>query len=215
MKYYPVCLDVSGKKCVVVGGGDVAERKARRLLDCGARVLVVCRAAGPALGDLHRQGRLALVEADYGPEFLDGAFLAIGATDRPEVNDAVWRDSRGKGILVNIVDDPGRCDFILPSLYRQGDLLIAITTSGKSPALAKKLRKEMTRHFGPEYEEFLNVLGQIREKIIARGGPPERNKALFEAVVYSDVIDHIRAKDWDRVRETVRNLTGEEIEAGT
>ncbi len=214
MKYYPVCLDVSRRRCVIIGGGEVAERKARRLMDCGAEVLVVSESLSPALQAMKADGRLSHIKASYSGDLIEGAFLVIGATDRAEVNEAISRDAGKKGILVNIVDDPGRCNFILPSLYRRGDLMIAITTGGKSPALAKKLRKEMARHFGPEYETFLEIMGQIRGKIISRGYPPEKNRALFESIIDSDVIDHIREKRWDKVKEVIRNLAGEEIEVG-
>jgi precorrin-2 dehydrogenase/sirohydrochlorin ferrochelatase len=214
MKYYPVCLDVSGRRCVIIGGGEVAERKARRLMDCGAEVLVVSESLSTALQTMKADGRLSHIKAGYSRDLIDGAFLVIGATDRAEVNEAVSRDARKQGILVNVVDDPGRCNFILPSLYRQGDLLIAITTGGKSPALAKKLRKEMARHFGGEYETFLEIMGQIRGKIISRGYPPEKNRVLFESIIDSDIIDHIREKRWDKVKEVIRNLAGEEIEVG-
>jgi len=214
MKYYPVCLDVSGRRCVIIGGGEVSERKARRLMDCGAEVLVVSESLSPALQALKADGRLSHIRAEYSRELIDGAFLVIGATDSAEVNEAVSRDAKKQGILVNIVDDPGRCNFILPSLYRRGDLLIAITTGGKSPALAKRLRKEMSRHFGPEYEIFLKIMGQIRGKVISRGYSSEQNRALFESIIDSDIIDHIREKRWDKVRETIRELAGEEIEVG-
>jgi len=214
MKYYPVCLDVSGRRCVIIGGGEVAERKARRLMDCGAEVLMVSESLSPALQTMKAEGRLSHIRAEYSRDLIGGAFLVIGATDRAEVNEAVSRDARKQGILVNIVDDPGRCNFILPALYRRGDLLIAITTGGKSPALAKRLRKEMARHFGPEYDIFLEIMGQIRGKIISRGYPPEKNRTLFESIIDSDIIGHIREKRWDKVREVIRDLAGEEIEVG-
>ncbi len=214
MKYYPVCLDVSGRRCVVIGGGEVAERKARRLMNCGAEVLVVSEFLSPVLQAMKAEGRISHIRAEYSRDLIDGAFLVIGATDRAEVNEAVSRDARKQGILVNIVDDPGRCNFILPSLYSRGDLLIAITTGGKSPALAKRLRKEMARHFGPEYDVFLGIMGQIRGKIISRGYPSEKNRALFESIIDSDIIEHIREKRWDKVREVIRDLAGEEIEVG-
>jgi precorrin-2 dehydrogenase/sirohydrochlorin ferrochelatase len=212
MKYYPVCLDVSGRRCVIVGGGEVAERKVRRLMDCGAEVLVVSESLSPALQTMKSDGLLSHIQAGYSSDLIEGAFLVIGATDRAEVNEAVSRDAKRQGILVNIVDDPERCNFILPSLHRRGDLMIAVSTGGKSPALAKKLRKEMARHYGPEFETLLRIMGQIRSKIISRGYPPEKNKALFESVIDSDIIDHIREKRWDKVKAMIRILTGEEIE---
>jgi precorrin-2 dehydrogenase/sirohydrochlorin ferrochelatase len=157
-------------------------------------------------------GLLSHIQAGYSSDLIEGAFLVIGATDRTEVNEAVSRDAKRQGILVNIVDDPERCNFILPSLHRRGDLMIAVSTGGKSPALAKKLRKEMARHYGPEFETLLRIMGQIRSRIISRGYPPEKNKALFESVIDSDIMDHIREKRWDKVKAMIRNLTGEEIE---
>jgi precorrin-2 dehydrogenase len=212
MKYYPVCLDVSGRRCVIVGGGEVAERKVRRLMDCGAEVLVVSESLSPALQAMKSDGLLSHIQAGYSSDLIEGAFLVIGATDRAEVNEAVSRDAKRQGILVNIVDDPERCNFILPSLHRRGDLMIAVSTGGKSPALAKKLRKEMARHYGPEFETLLRIMGQIRSRIISRGYPAEKNKALFESVIDSDIMDHIREKRWDKVKAMIRNLTGEEIE---
>jgi precorrin-2 dehydrogenase/sirohydrochlorin ferrochelatase len=212
MKYYPVCLDVSGRRCVVIGGGEVADRKARRLIDCGAEVLVVSESLSAGLQALKSDGRLSHIQAGYSRDLIEGAFLVIGATDRAEINEAVSRDAKRQGVLVNIVDDPERCNFILPSLHRRGDLMIAVSTGGKSPALAKKLRKEMARQFGPEYETLLRIMGQIRGRIISRGYPPEKNRALFESIIDSDIVGHIRDQRWDRVREVIRNLTGEEIE---
>ena len=140
MKYYPLFLDIIDRRCVVIGGGDVAERKVERLLDFGARVVVVGKTLTPGLETMKKEGRINHIAADYDKALIDDAFLLIGATDRDDVNAKISRDGKEKGILVNIVDDPDKCDFVLPSLLTQGDLLIAISTGGKSPALAKKLK---------------------------------------------------------------------------
>lgn len=131
-----------------MGGGDVAERKAERLLDFGAHVSIVGKSLTPLLETMKREGRIEHVEADYDEAFLGDAFLVIGATDRDDINAKISRDCKNKGVLVNIVDDPEKCDFILPSIMRQGDLLIAISTGGKSPALAKKMRQELESSTG-------------------------------------------------------------------
>ncbi len=214
MKYYPIYLDISNKRCAIIGGGEVAGRKAARLLDCGACVTVVGRSLAPALEALKRENRIGHIAADYREEHLAGSFLVIGATDSPEVNEQVYRDAKKKGILVNIVDDPQRCDFILPSLLERGDLSIAVSTGGKSPALARKLRLELARRYGPEYEILLRVMGVLRERVISRGEPSEANREVFESVVNSDILERIRKKDWEGVRKLVGDLTGEVIQNG-
>jgi precorrin-2 dehydrogenase/sirohydrochlorin ferrochelatase len=214
MQYYPIYLNVENRRCVVVGGGDVAERKVQRLLECGARVVVIGRTLTPALEVMIKDGLIDWIEGDYDEAHLQDACLVIGATDREAVNARISEDTRGKGVLVNIVDDPEKCDFILPSLFQRGDLTVAISTGGKSPALAKKMREELEGLYGPEYLIFLNLLGAIREKIKARGTSPDDNKRLFEALVNSDILQHIRENNWDRINMLVLDLTGEDIKAG-
>jgi precorrin-2 dehydrogenase/sirohydrochlorin ferrochelatase len=208
MKYYPVNLDLAGKRCVVVGGGEVAERKVERLLDCGAHVTVVGRALTTALAAKKAAGQLDHIDMDYEAGVLDGAFLIIGATDRGDVNERISKDAMARGLLVNIVDDPERCNFILPSLVRQGDLSIAISTGGNSPALAKKLRQELEGQYGPEYQTLIRIMGTLRQKIIARGQCAADNKAIFEDLVQSDLLQAIRDKDSGRVNAIIHERTG-------
>lgn len=212
MRYYPLFLDIARRRCVVVGGGSVAERKVGRLLACGARVEVVGTSLTPALAALKGEGKIIHRAADYHEDQFRGAFLVIGATDNAAVNEQIARDARAQGILVNIVDDPAPCDFLLPSVVERGDLAIAVSTGGKSPALAKKLRKELEGAYGPEYANLLQILGELREKVIAGGRPSAENRELFEAVVSSDILDHVRAGRWERVEGLIRELTGIEME---
>ncbi len=212
MRYYPLFLDIARRRCVVVGGGSVAERKVARLLDCGASVEVVGRSLTSALAAFKGEGRIVHRATDYHEDQLRGAFLVIGATDSAAVNERIARDARLQGIPVNIVDDPARCDFILPSIVKRGDLAIAVSTGGKSPALAKKLKKELEDAYGPEYATLLEILGELREKVIAGGRPSAENRELFEAVVSSDILDHIRAGRWERVEGLIRELTGVTME---
>jgi precorrin-2 dehydrogenase/sirohydrochlorin ferrochelatase len=214
VRYYPIFLDISGRLCIVVGGGKVSERKVERLLACGARVEVVGKDLTSALEELKKKGTILHHEEDYRPERIDGAFLVIGATDNDAVNERIAKDARERGILVNIVDDPEWCDFILPSIVEQGDLTITVSTGGRSPALAKKMRKELEVAYGPEYAILLEILGELRERVIADGRPSAENRERFEAVVYSEILDHIRAKQWKRVEELIRELTGIEMEVG-
>jgi precorrin-2 dehydrogenase/sirohydrochlorin ferrochelatase len=163
---------------------------------------------------MKKEGRINHMSADYDQAFIDNAFLVIGATDRDDVNAKISRDGREKGILVNIVDDPDKCDFVLPSLLKQGDLLIAISTGGKSPALAKKLTEEMEQLFGTEYRTLLEVMGQLREKLVVRGRSSDENRRLFEAVVHSNILQHIKDKSWEKVKTIIYDITGEKIKVG-
>lgn len=212
MRYYPLFLDISQRLCVVVGGGNVAERKVERLLECGAHVEVVGKRLTPALAALAAGGRIVHHDTDYEEALIRGAFLVIGATDSDAVNGRIAADARALGIPVNIVDEPARCDFILPSLIEQGDLTIAVSTGGKSPALAKKLRMELEAAYGREYAILLRIMGELREKIIAGGRSSAENRELFEAVVSSRILDHIRAGRWQEVKFLIRELTGVEME---
>ncbi len=212
MRHYPICLDISGKRCVVVGGGNVAERKVRRLLACGARVEVVGKTLTSVLTAWKGQGKIVHLEGGYEDSFLAGAALVIGATDSEGVNGRIAADARKRGIPVNIVDNPALCDFILPSVVERGDLLIAVSTGGKSPALAAKLREELEEVYGPEYAVLVEILGDLRERVIAVGGPSAENRERFAAVVWSDILDQIRRKEWSKVKETIHGLTGVEME---
>ena len=208
MKYYPVNLDMTNKRCVVVGGGDIAERKVERLLECGAQVTVVSKSLTPVLKTRKKTGQMDHIDRDYEDQALDGAFMVIGATDRNDVNERISKDAMARGLLVNIVDDPDRCNFILPSLVQQGDLSIAISTGGKSPALAKKLRKELEKQYGPEYQTLLVIMGILRKRILAGDQRAADNKAVFEDLVHSDILQAIREKDRGRVNTIIRDLTG-------
>ena len=208
MKYYPVNLDMTNKRCVVVGGGDIAERKVARLLECGAQVTVVSKSLTPVLKARKKTGQMDHIDRDYEEQALDGAFIVIGATDRNDVNERISKDAMARGLLVNIVDDPDRCNFILPSLVQQGDLSIAISTGGKSPALAKKLRKELEKQYGPEYQTLLVIMGILRKRILAGDQRAADNKAVFEDLVHSDILQAIREKDRGRVNTIIHDLTG-------
>lgn len=214
LKYYPICWDISGKRCVVIGGGKVAERKVERLLSCGARVEVVGKALTPALAEWKGEGRIVHREADFAEEHLAGASLAIGATDDEAVNERIAQAARLRGIPVNIVDDPARCDFILPAVVERGDLMIAVSTGGKSPALAREIREELEGRYGAEYAVLCEILGELREQVIAAGSSSDENRERFLAVVRSEILSDIRRKEWGKVQEAIRRLTGVEMEVG-
>lgn len=163
--YYPVFLDIKGKKCAVVGGGQVALRKVRTLLEHEASVEVISPALCSELNKLSKSGEIRVLRKDYQAGDLQGAFIAIAATDNSEINLAVVKDARNRGILVNVVDCAENSDFILPSYLRRGDVIIAISTSGRSPALARRIRSRLEKDFGDEYASLALLIDEVRAEI--------------------------------------------------
>ncbi|HNZ31637.1 MAG: bifunctional precorrin-2 dehydrogenase/sirohydrochlorin ferrochelatase [Smithellaceae bacterium] len=208
MKYYPVFWEIAGKKCVVIGGGDVAERKIRRLVDCGAKVYVISPLLNEGLSLLKEKNIISHIAKEYSVENIYGAALVIGATDDEKINAAVSHDAKERGIPVNIVDDPQKCDFILPSLVERGDLTIAIGTGGNSPALARYLREKLEKTYGEEYAVLNNILGQLRAKMDKNSGT---GKSWFEKLLAAGLLDAIRHQDNETARKIVRDITGQEV----
>lgn len=163
--YYPIFLNLEGKKCVVVGGGEVALRKVRALLDSGARVVVVSPTLNSDLAQLARVETISLISREYEPKDLKDAVIVVAATDIAEVNQNIAKKARKHGILVNVVDRPEESDFIMPSLVRRGDLILAASTSGASPALAKKIRMRLEQTFGEEYSPLLSLIKEVRQEL--------------------------------------------------
>lgn len=210
MKYYPLFLDIAGKKCVVIGGGEVAARKVARLLECGADVFVVSPELNAELVTMKADNTVFHIESVYSADCLTGAALVIGATDNEKINAAVCADARKLGIPVNIVDDPEKCDFILPSVVERGDLIMAVSTGGKSPALARHLREELEKKYDRKYEIFLKILGGLRRRM----KDADAGKKWFESLMAAGILDLIAAEDWEKVRKMVREITGEEVAIG-
>jgi precorrin-2 dehydrogenase / sirohydrochlorin ferrochelatase len=181
--YYPIFLDLTQRRCLVVGGGPVAERKVHGLLEAGAQVWVVSPALTDALGAWAANGALTHVPRTFQDDDVEGCALVIVATDRGEMNGYVTRSARRRGIWVNVVDTPEACDFIAPAVVRRGALQIAISTGGKSPMLAKRLREGLEAWIGPEYGELADVLGAMRTAVRQREEPSEVWRAMFQRVI--------------------------------
>ena len=166
--HYPVFLDLRGRDCVVVGGGEVAYGKVLGLLPCGPRVRVISPEVHRGIARLAQAGHLGWEPRAYRDGDLAGAFLVIAATDEPAVNEAVYREAVAERALVNVVDVPERCQFIDAALFRRGRLTAAISTGGASPALAARLKQELGRFWGPEYGQLVSLYRRIRPVIMAR-----------------------------------------------
>lgn len=212
MKYYPVNLNISHRACLVVGGGPVAFRKARMLAECGADVTVVSMDFCDEFQKFSNISSISLVQRKYFLSDLDGKFLVIGATDDEALNRRISEDAGKKNMLCNIADVPEICNFILPSVIRQEDLVIAVSTSGKSPAFAKKLRKDLEKSFGDEYARFLDLMGGIRQKLLSTAHSPETHKHLFEKLIHSGLLGMIRNNQKDDINRLIHEILGEEYD---
>jgi len=196
---YPVNLIVEGRRCLVVGGGDVAARKVAGLVACGARVKVVA----PAVNDeIRREPGVIWEERAYQRADLDGQRLVIAAADDTTVNAAVFRDAEAAGVWVNGADDPAHCSFTLPSVVRRGALQLTVSTGGRSPALARWLRERLESEIGAEYEVLLDLLADERQSIRATGRSTE--DLDWQSALDSDMLALIRSGDVIQARERLR-----------
>ena len=211
MPYYPVSLDLRGRPCIVIGGGKVAERKVRGLLACEAEVQVISPELTPGLSDLFRAGRLTWQDRDYRPGDLEGGFLVIAATDNEQVQQQTFEEAEERNILINVADVPARCNFILPATVRQGDLTISVSTGGKSPALAKQLRQQLEKSFGPEYRTVADILGGLRREILALGLPQAENEVLFNKLLHRDMAHWVKDREWEKVEHHIKTVLGNDV----
>ena len=212
MRYYPIYLDIKNRNCLVIGGGSVGTRKVLTLLACGANVTVVSLDATEKLHQLSNNGVIKLKERPFQTTDLDDRFLVIGATDNQGLNRQIHAEAERRGLLCNIADRPKACNFILPSIVNRGDLIIAISTSGKSPAFAKRLRKHLEKEFGDEYAQFLNLMGAIRKKLLSQDHEPEAHKHLFEQLIEMDIVQMLKDGDTDRINSLLHEILGEGYE---
>jgi precorrin-2 dehydrogenase/sirohydrochlorin ferrochelatase len=181
--FYIACLRLDGRRCLVVGGGDVGLEKVEGLLTCGAAVTLVAPAAHQQLAELAAEGSIVWEPRRYEPADLDGSFLVIAATDDSEVNIGVHEDAEARAMLVNVVDVPPLCNFILPAIVRSGPLAIAISTAGASPALAKRMKREIAEQFGDDYARLAVILNDARGWAKATLPTFQERRDFFESIV--------------------------------
>lgn len=207
--YYPVYLNLKGKKCAVVGGGGVAQRKVQSLLKAGAKVTLISPELTTMLQKLALNGAVTHVKGEFSPEYIDGAALVIAATNDRRVNSCVASEANKMGVLVNVVDSPSLCDFVVPSVVRRGDLLISISTGGKSPALSKKIRLIIERMFGKEYGLFLKLMEDVRKRAQQEIKTQRLRSAIFKRLVDSDMIELLRRGEKNKVEDRIASVFDE------
>jgi precorrin-2 dehydrogenase/sirohydrochlorin ferrochelatase len=200
-----VSLNIENKLCLVVGGGKVAERKALTLLEYGAQVRLVAPAVTEKLAHLGRSGRITLVRDAYGAGYLEGVFLVIGATDDDAVNASVSSDCMSRGILVNVVDDPPRGNFYVPAVVRRGSLQIAVSTDGKSPLLARKIKERLEEDFPEGYADLVDLIGSLREKIISAAEDAGQKEKRLSRLLEEDIMELLKQGKFDLAKERILN----------
>jgi precorrin-2 dehydrogenase/sirohydrochlorin ferrochelatase len=214
MSFYPICLDLEAKPCVVVGGGRVAERKVSGLLSCKALVSVISPVLSKELKLQYAAGNIQWIDREYRLGDLAQAFLIIAATDDEETQKQVYEEAATNNLLLNVADVPQRCNFILPATVRRGDLSLSVSTGGKSPALARKIRMELEKRYGLEYRILVDILGATRPEILASGLTQSENEQLFNKLLHDDMEEWIKNKKWDSIEEHFRAVLGGRVEDG-
>lgn len=194
MSLFPMFVKLAGRRVVVVGGGEIAASKMDGLLQAAAKVVVVSPAINAQISALVRERQIVWREKEFAPEDLQDAFLVIAATSVPSVNESVFHAADARGLLCNAVDDIENCHFYYGSIVQRGDLQIAISTNGKSPALAQRLRKELESQFGAEYESWLEWLGAARDVLRTTGASQAQNKEVLHNLASRESFERFLAE---------------------
>lgn len=195
MSLFPMFLKLEGRTCLVIGAGSVGEPKIRSLLQAKADVRVVAPETTGAVAAWANAGVLTWQSRNFVPQDLDGAFLVIAATNSHRVNDEIYREAQRRKILCNAVDDPEHCDFYYPAVVRRGQLQFAISTGGRSPALAQRLRRELEAQFSAEYAGWVEELGNAREKLQASDLEPEAKKRKLHELASQEPFAAAQGRD--------------------
>lgn len=215
MKTYPVFLvKLERSHCIVVGGGQVAARKVTALRRASAQVTVISPVLCEPLEELAVQGRIEVVDRDYRQGDLEGAFLVVAATDDPDVNRQVWEEAKARNLLVNVVDDPEHCNFIAPSVVRRGPLSLAISTSGQCPAFSRHLRRRLEREFGPAHARYVELLGNLRGRVVDTFTMTER-RDFWQKIFESNVLSLLVSGDDDEARRRAEAILEQHMHTGS
>lgn len=202
--FYPVFLDIEGRRVLVVGGGPVGTEKIEKLVAHGARVRVVAPTITPEIEEMIAHGDILEYRARaYHPDDLDGCFLVIAATNLDAINRMVWQDAEARGMVCNIVDVPPLCNFIVPSIVRRGELAIAVSTGGASPVVAKNIRRELEERYGEEWEALVALMRDLRDDLKVRYLDMPSRRDAMERLMATDIVQRLAEKDDDAVRRLV------------
>ncbi len=212
MAYYPVNLRLAGRECLVVGGGAVAERKVESLLAANGRVTVLSPAVTPRLADLAAAGKIIHIPEAYRPGAIGNFFIVICATDNDGVNSQAAAEAKRRGALVNVADEPDAGDFTMPASVVRGDLMLTVSTGGKSPALAARLRRELEERYGPEYGQYLTLLARLRAEIKERLATAAGRGDFWREALDGEILALLKA---GKVREAEEKITDAVSRFGT
>ena len=205
-KYYPILLNIQDKKCVVIGGGNVAWRKVCSLKEAGALVTVVSPEFCP---EMEKETGIDRIQKKYEEGFLSGAWVVIASTDDEEVNKKIYYDSVKRGILVNVVDRPEYCSFIVPATVSRGDLSISISTGGASPALARNIRESLEKQFGGEYGEFAKLLSETRRKVLSEIPDETIRRDILQCIAGLDMLEVVKTKGVSEAKKKILGIISE------
>ena len=207
-RYYSICLDLHKKPCLVIGGGKVAERKVLSLLEYEAIVSLISPKITPRINDLIQENKIYFEAREFQPTDLEGIFLVIAATNNTIINKFIAQEAQQRGILINVVDTPLDSTFILPAVVKRGNLTISISTGGKSPAFARKMRHDLESKYGPEYGILVDILGNFRENIIQKEPDEQKRKALFHrlAAESGELLKIIREHGQEMAEKRIKEL---------
>ena len=208
MPFYPALLDLKDRLVLLVGGGRVAARKLASLLEAGARVRLVSLGLCPEARELAQGERVELHQRGFQAGDVEGAWLVISATDNEELNRAVAQAAEAAKVFVNVVDVPPLCSFIVPAVVRRGELTLAVSTGGASPAAARRLRQSLEGQFGPEWGDYLAILRAARAKLTALGRPADQNRPLFYELVDSELMQRVTGGEAAAVDEVLTRVLG-------
>lgn len=198
--FYPIMTDLSGKRCLVVGGGRVAERKIGGLLEANADVTVISPEVTGRVARWEAEGRIAVIRREYAGGDGNGAALVFASTDSSEVNRRVWEDAVSRGQPVNVADQPELCTFVVPAVWRHGHLLVAVSTSGTSPMASSRIRDRIEAAIGDGIDAFLEYAAEYRVHVLSRVSDPGERRRLLAELFSDEALDAVRAGEWEGLR---------------
>jgi precorrin-2 dehydrogenase/sirohydrochlorin ferrochelatase len=205
---YPISLNIAGKICVVVGGGQVAARKVDGILGAGARVRIISPDLTDRLQALAEQGEVEWRQKRFEAEDLRDAFLVFAATDNPQVQALIVKTAREENLLVNVADGPDLCDFQIPAVLRRGDLTITVATNGTTPAVAVMVKKRLETLIGEEYGALTALVAAFRDEIICRATCEAEKKILFQKILQDDILRWLRERQWAELQQHLESVIG-------